>query len=35
VRDGNMNGVDCRREFFDAAIEVLVKQDIEYGLAGK
>ncbi len=32
VRDGNMNGVDCRKEFFDAALETLVKQDIKYGL---
>ncbi len=32
VRDGNMNGVDCRKDFFDAALEKLVKQDIKYGL---
>ena len=32
VRDGNMGGVDCRRGFFDSALEALVKQDIKYGL---
>jgi uncharacterized protein len=32
VRDGSMDGVDCRREFFDVALEALVKQDIKYGL---
>jgi len=32
VRDGNMDGVDCRKEFFDAVLETLVKQDIKYGL---
>jgi uncharacterized protein len=32
VRDGEMNGVDCRREFFDASLESLVRQDIKYGL---
>ncbi|MGE5300441.1 MAG: geopeptide radical SAM maturase [Acidobacteriota bacterium] len=32
VRDGNMDGVDCRKEFFDAALETLVKQDIKHGL---
>ena len=34
VRDGNMHGVDCRREFFDATLEALVKQDIKYRLVG-
>jgi len=32
VRDGNMEGVDCRRLYFDAAVEALVKQEIRYGL---
>jgi uncharacterized protein len=32
VRGGNMKGVDCRKEFFDAALEKLVRQDIKYGL---
>ncbi len=32
VRDGNMNGVDCKKPFFDATLEALVKQDIKYGL---
>jgi uncharacterized protein len=32
VRGGNMNGVDCRKPYFDACLEALVKQDIRYGL---
>jgi uncharacterized protein len=32
VRDGNMNGVDCKKSYFDACLEALVKQDIKYGL---
>ena len=32
VRDGNMDGVDCRKPYFDACLETLVKQDIRYGL---
>jgi uncharacterized protein len=32
VRDGNMNGVDCKKAYFDACLEKLVKQDIKYGL---
>jgi uncharacterized protein len=32
VRDGNMNGVDCKKPFFDATLEAFVKQDIKYGL---
>lgn len=34
VRDGNMNGVDCRKPYLDATLEALVKQDIKYGLVG-
>ncbi|MDA8106232.1 MAG: geopeptide radical SAM maturase [Nitrospiraceae bacterium] len=34
VRDGDMNGVDCRKEFFDATLEAFVNQDMKYGLAG-
>jgi uncharacterized protein len=34
VRDGSIGGVDCRKGFFDAALEALVKQDIKYGLTG-
>jgi|SRR5208283_2005516 len=30
VRDGNMNGIDCRRPYFDAVLETLVLQDIKY-----
>jgi uncharacterized protein len=32
IRDGNMNGVDCKKPYFDACLETLVKQDIKYGL---
>ena len=32
VRDGNMDGVDCRKSYYEAALETLVKQDIKYGL---
>lgn len=34
VRDGNMDGVDCRKAYFDATLEAFVKQDIKYGLTG-
>jgi uncharacterized protein len=32
VRDGKIDSVDCQREYFDACLETLVKQDIKYGL---
>ncbi|MEW6108391.1 MAG: geopeptide radical SAM maturase [Nitrospirota bacterium] len=32
MRDGDMNGVDCKRPYFDAALETLIDQDIRYGL---
>jgi hypothetical protein len=32
VRDGNMEGVDCKKPYFDATLEAMVKQDIRYGL---
>jgi uncharacterized protein len=32
VRDGNMDGVDCKKPYLDATLETLVKQDIKYGL---
>jgi uncharacterized protein len=32
VRDGNMAGVDCKKPYFDATLEKIVKQDIRYGL---
>lgn len=28
----NMDGVDCKKPYFDATLEALVKQDIRYGL---
>ena len=30
VRDGTMEGIDCRRAYFDAVLESLVLQDIKY-----
>ncbi len=35
VRDGNMEGVDCKKPYLDATLEAVVKQDIKYGLVGK
>lgn len=32
VRDGNMDGVDCKKPYLDATLETVVKQDIKYGL---
>ena len=32
VRDGNMDGVDCKKPYLDATLETMVKQDIRYGL---
>ncbi len=33
LRDGNMNGMDCKKPYLDATLEAMVKQDIRYGLA--
>lgn len=30
LRDGNMNGLDCRKEYFDRTLEPLVLQDVKY-----
>jgi len=30
-----MNGVDCKKPYFDATLETLVKQDLRYGLLEK
>ena len=32
VRDGNIDKLDCKKEYFDAALETLLKQDIRYRL---
>jgi hypothetical protein len=32
IRDGDMNGVDCKKPYFDAALESLVKQDIRFNV---
>ena len=34
VRDGAMEGVDCKKALFDATLEAFVMQDIRYGLTG-
>jgi uncharacterized protein len=31
IRDGNINALDCKKDYFDASLETLVKQDIKYG----
>ncbi|MBI4687258.1 MAG: geopeptide radical SAM maturase [Nitrospirae bacterium] len=31
-RDGDIDGVDCKRPYFDATLESLIKQDIKYTL---
>ena len=30
VRDGNLSGVDCKKPYFDACLEALVRQDLQY-----
>ena len=30
VRDGNIDNIDCKRPYYDAALETLIKQDIKY-----
>ncbi|HET7317701.1 MAG TPA: geopeptide radical SAM maturase, partial [Nitrospirota bacterium] len=30
VRDGNMQGVDCKKAYFDRTLEALVMQDVKY-----
>lgn len=32
VRDGNIDKLDCKKEYFDASLETLLKQDIRYRL---
>jgi uncharacterized protein len=32
LRDGNMEGIDCRKPYYDAILETVVRQDIKYGL---
>lgn len=35
VREGQMSGVDCKKPYFGATLETLVKQDMRYGLIEK
>jgi uncharacterized protein len=35
VRDGKVQGVDCKKEYFDATLEALVAQDMLYERAGE
>lgn len=30
IREGNMNGIDCKKPYLDATLEAMVKQDIQY-----
>ncbi len=30
IRDGNMDGVDCKKPYLDATLEEAIKQDIKY-----
>jgi len=32
IQDGNINGVECRKDYFDATLEAFVMQDIKYRL---
>lgn len=32
LRDGNIYGVDCKKEYLDATLETFIKQDIKYRL---
>src|SRR3972149_158401 len=32
LRDGNIDKLDCKKEYFDASLETLLKQDIRYRL---
>lgn len=31
IREGNIDGIDCKKEYLDATLEALVMQDIKYG----
>jgi uncharacterized protein len=31
IKDGNINALDCKKDYLDASLETLVKQDIKYG----
>ncbi len=30
VKDGNIDKIDCKKAYFDATLETLLKQDIRY-----
>jgi uncharacterized protein len=32
LRDGNIDGVDCKKQYLDATLEAFIKQDIKYRL---
>jgi uncharacterized protein len=34
-RNGNMDSLDCKKEYLDASLETLVKQDIKYASSTK
>jgi uncharacterized protein len=31
IKEGNVHTLDCRKDYFDASLETLIKQDIRYG----
>ena len=35
VRDGNVDALDCQKEYLDASLETLIKQDITYRLSSQ
>lgn len=35
LREGNIDGPDCKKTYLDAVLETLLKQDIKYGVGGR
>jgi len=32
LRDGKIDALDCKKDYLDASLEGLIKQDIKFGL---
>jgi hypothetical protein len=32
LRDNNVNALDCQKEYLDATLETMIKQEIKYSL---
>ena len=32
IRDGNIDALDCQKDYFDASLETMIKQEITYKL---